>query len=160
MEFIDHFEYYYRNLAANIKKKILLLQLSCINFVTMGIVRKTKSVNLLLAVFQESEKALSVVQLVESMRDQMNKTTVYRILDRLEQGGMVHSFFGKDGLKWYAKCSECSVHHHSDEHPHFQCSDCGTIECLSVDINIPTIPNLQISSAEIMLTGTCSNCSS
>ena len=124
----------------------------------MGIVRKTKSVNLLLNVFQQSDSALSVVQLIDSMSDQMNKTTVYRILDRLEQEGMVHSFLGKDGLKWYAKCSDCSSHHHSDAHPHFQCTDCGTVECVPVQIAIPNLPNVQVDSAEIMLTGTCANC--
>ena len=125
----------------------------------MGIVRKTRSVNLLLTTFEESEKALSVVQLVDSLSHQMNKTTVYRILDRLEQGGMVHSFFGKDGLKWYAKCSECSSHEHSDHHPHLQCTDCGSVERIPVHIDIPELPNVKIDSAHITLTGTCSKCS-
>lgn len=124
----------------------------------MGIVRKTKSVSLLLNVFQQSESALSVVQLVESMSDHMNKTTVYRILDRLEQEGTVHSFLGKDGLKWYAKCADCSSYHHSDAHPHFQCTDCGTVECVPIDISIPVISDRKINSMEVMLTGTCANC--
>ena len=125
----------------------------------MGIIRKTKSVKLLLNVFQRAENAISVVELVEKMSEHMNKTTVYRILDRLEQEGMVHSFLGKEGLKWYAKCSDCTSHHHSDLHPHFQCNDCGNIECLPVEIAIPTISDRQISSVEIMMSGTCSNCS-
>lgn len=124
----------------------------------MGIIRKTKSVELLLNVFHQSQSALSVVQLIDNLKSNMNKTTVYRILDRLEQEGVVHSFLGKDGLKWYAKCSECSAHQHSDLHPHFQCNDCGTIECLSVDIQIPVISDRQIDSAEVLLQGTCPNC--
>ena len=126
----------------------------------MGIVRKTKSVNLLFNSFQQSESALSVVQLIEMMNDHMNKTTVYRILDRLEQQGFVHSFYGKDGLKWYAKCSECSSHEHSEHYPHLQCKDCGTVESVPVQIPIPNIPNIKIDSANIMFTGTCSKCSS
>ena len=125
----------------------------------MGIIRKTKSVKLLLDVFQHADNAISVVELVEKMSEHMNKTTVYRILDRLEQEGIVHSFLGKEGLKWYAKCSDCTSHNHSDLHPHFQCNDCGIIECLPVEIAIPTISDRQISSVEIMLSGTCSNCS-
>ncbi len=136
----------------------MLLQLGYTKFAVMGIVRKTKSVELLLNVFNQSPNALSVVQLVEKMSTQMNKTTVYRILDRLEKEGIVHSFLGKEGLKWYAKCRECSSGHHSDVHPHFQCTDCGTIECLSLDIEIPTISNRKIESAEIMLQGICPKC--
>lgn len=124
----------------------------------MGITRKTKSVNYVLDVFQNSDAAISVVNLVDGMKDKMNKTTVYRILDRLENEGIVHSFKGYDGLKWYAKCSDCSSHKHSDAHPHFQCNDCGTVACLPVHIEIPAIPNIKINSAEIMLVGTCSKC--
>lgn len=124
----------------------------------MGIVRKTKSVALMLEVFSKVEGAVSVVQLIENLKQQMNKTTVYRILDRLEKEGIVHSFIGKEGLKWYAKCAGCSSGHHSDSHPHFECIDCGTIECLSLHIQIPQVSNRQIESANIMLQGTCPNC--
>lgn len=125
----------------------------------MGIVRKTKSVALLLDIFNNSAKALSVVQLVKTMKQHMNKTTVYRVLERLESDGVIHSFNDITGIKWYAKCKSCSSTVHLDTHPHFQCKDCGGIECLAVDIAIPTIPDLQIDSAEIMLVGTCKNCS-
>lgn len=124
----------------------------------MGIIRKTKSLSLVLDAFQSKDNALSVVKLVDMMNHFMNKTTVYRILDRLENEGLVHSFLGKDGLKWYAKCLDCSSNHHSDTHPHFQCTDCGIVECLPVNISIPKLPNVQINSAEIMLSGRCSNC--
>ena len=124
----------------------------------MGISRKTKSVKILLNVFDKSYNALSVVQLVESLSDDMNKTTVYRILDRLEQEGVIHSFLGKDGLKWYAKCSDCTSDHHSDSHPHFQCNDCGKVDCLTIDVNIPQIPNRQVEVSQILIQGKCENC--
>lgn len=126
----------------------------------MGIVRKTKSVETLLEVFEQSENAISVVDLVNQLKEEMNKTTVYRILDRLEKEGTVHSFLGKEGLKWYAKCQGCSSGHHVDAHPHFQCKDCGSVECIELDVQIPAIKNYQINSVEIMLQGTCSNCAS
>ncbi len=125
----------------------------------MGIIRKTKSVTLLLDVFDQSQNALSVVQLVESTKTQMNKTTVYRVLDRLEQEGIVYSFLGKNGLKWYAKCAKCSSHDHSHMHTNFQCTDCGTVECVPIYLEIPNIPNLKVDSAQIMLSGTCEKCS-
>lgn len=125
----------------------------------MGIIRKTKSVDLLLNIFNNSQNALSVVELVENTRDLMNKTTVYRVLDRLEQEGMVYSFLGKNGLKWYAKCSKCSSDHQCQMHTNFQCNDCGSMECVPVQIEIPNIPNLHINSAQIILTGTCEKCS-
>ena len=93
----------------------------------MGIIRKTKSVNLLLNVFDSNQHALSVVQLVESTKEQMNKTTVYRVLDRLEQEGLVYSFLGTNGLKWYAKCTKCTSDHACQMHTNFQCNRCGSM---------------------------------
>lgn len=124
----------------------------------MGVVRRTKSVFTVLNFFQESEGAVSVVQLVDRLQGEMNKTTVYRILERLEDEGTLHSFTGKDGLTWYAKCNGCSSSKHIDAHPHFQCLDCGKTECLSIDIQIPAIPNHQVETAELLLQGKCADC--
>ena len=89
----------------------------------MGVIRKTKALSTVLSIFESKNEAKSVVSLIELVKGDMNKTTVYRILDRLEQDGIIHSFNGKDGLKWYAKCEGCSAHKHSDTHPHFQCTE-------------------------------------
>lgn len=124
----------------------------------MGIVRKTKSVKIVLEAFQVSERALSVVELVKRFEQQMNKTTVYRILERLEEEGVLHSFKGKAGLRWFAKCKHDASAVHSDDHPHFQCQDCGKSECLSGDVSIPTIANHTVHSASLLLVGQCENC--
>ncbi|MEM1218367.1 MAG: transcriptional repressor [Bacteroidota bacterium] len=124
----------------------------------MGIKRQTKSVSTMLRLFQEEPNALSVVELVERFKDKMNKSTVYRILERLENEGIIHSFRGNDGLTWYAKCADCSSGHHHDRHPHFQCRECGKVECLPVSIAIPSIEKHTIESAQILLTGQCAEC--
>lgn len=124
----------------------------------MKIVRKTKSVEILIDVFKNSHSAFSVVNLIDRFKNEMNKTTIYRILEKLEQDGVIHSFLGIDGLKWYAKCHNCSSHHHIDTHPHFQCQSCGILECLSTDVKIPPIQNRQIDFAQILLVGKCEKC--
>jgi len=124
----------------------------------MGIVRKTKSVRLLLEEFEKDSSAISVITLVDRLSVNMNKTTVYRILDRLEDDGVLHSFLGKNGHKWYAKCTSCSGSGHHDAHPHFQCSSCGRVDCLPTDIVIPKIPNRQIDISQVLLQGKCENC--
>src|SRR6056297_2711757 len=96
----------------------------------MGVKRRTKAVNSLLEVFEQTKQALSAIDLVARLQSDMNKTTVYRILDRLEGEGILHAFKGKDGLQWYAMCKGCTATNHRDLHPHFQCRDCGKTECL------------------------------
>lgn len=120
--------------------------------------RKTKSLQTIIAAFSHSETALSGVDLVKRFQTEMNKTTVYRILDRLEKGGQLHSFTDTNGLRWYAKSDETSSSPTSDNHSHFQCEECGISKCLEVEINMPTVPNHKVASASLMLIGKCEDC--
>ncbi|PWL27138.1 MAG: transcriptional regulator [Fluviicola sp. XM-24bin1] len=124
----------------------------------MGVVRKTKSVQTILEIFNQTEEAISVVELIERLKSQMNKTTIYRILERLEEDALLHSFLGHDGVKWYAKCHECSSHDHHDVHPHFQCVDCGKVDCVEIDVTIPKIPNRQVMNSNVLIRGRCEEC--
>lgn len=124
----------------------------------MGVVRKTKSVQAILDVFNESNEAISVVDLIERLNSQMNKTTIYRILERLEEDAVLHSFLGHEGVKWYAKCHDCSTHDHHDVHPHFQCIDCGKVDCVEVDVSIPKIPNREVMVSSVLIQGRCETC--
>lgn len=123
----------------------------------MGVIRKTKSVKSIIAAFEKSSAAISVVDLVQRFSNDMNKTTVYRILERLEEEGILHSFTGKNGLKWVAKLDEKSRSNQKD-HAHFQCEECGKSECLDVDISIPKVTDHKINSTNLILVGQCKDC--
>lgn len=124
----------------------------------MGVIRKTKSVKALLHAFEQCTTAISTTELVERFHDQMNKSTVYRILERLENEGTLHSFIGKDGLRWYATCSYLHSSKGFDIHPHFQCRACGKTECLPINIPMPEVAKYSIESASFLLIGTCEHC--
>ena len=125
----------------------------------MSIVRKTKTVKLVLQEFDKINEAISVIDLVEKFSKKMDKTTVYRILDRLEDSGELHSFIDQEGLKRYARGGVNSKNDSElKSHPHFLCEDCGTSSCLPVSIQIPEIPNYSIKSAEHFLVGQCEKC--
>ena len=124
----------------------------------MGIIRKTESVKKIMHEFQKESKALSTLDLIDRLSEEYNKTTIYRVLDRLEDDGVLHSFQGNNGLKWYAKCADCTKSKHSDIHPHFQCLSCGKTDCLDLNLNIPKIPNRKVSFSQILLQGQCEKC--
>jgi Fur family ferric uptake transcriptional regulator len=134
------------------------MQLSCHKFVTMGIVRKTQSLQLLLNEFERNSSAISTVYLVKKFQSKINKSTIYRILDKLEDDGVLHTVMGKDGVKQYAKCKGCSKATHTDNHPHFQCTICGTLNCVEVAVTIPEITNYKVNNVSILIEGECSNC--
>jgi len=124
----------------------------------MGIVRKTQSVKKILSEFQKAPKALSTLDLIDRLKEDYNKTTIYRVLDRLEDDGVLHSFQGHNGVKWYAKCVDCTKTNLSDIHPHFQCISCGQTDCLDVSVPIPNIPNREVSFSQFLLQGRCEKC--
>jgi len=126
----------------------------------MGIIRKTKSVSALLNEFEQTQTALSALKLVEKLHHQMNRSTVYRILERLEDDNVLHSFTGRDGLSWYALNKQKNlIHaHQKNIHPHFQCLDCGKTECLPIEIPIPEISEHSIESVSFLLVGKCADC--
>lgn len=124
----------------------------------MGIIRKTESVEILLNEFQDTEKALSTVELITRLGKFMNKTTIYRILEKLEDDGILHSFIGFDGVKRFARCKSCSKSNHSDVHPHFQCISCGKSECLDIEVNIPEMSNREVLFSQLLIKGKCDLC--
>ena len=104
----------------------------------MTVSRKTKTVKLILELFENTNNAISVVDLVSIFKGKMNKTTVYRILNRLEESGILHSFTDRDGLKRYAKGNQKpSLLKDGNLHSHFLCNDCGISSCLPLEIPIP-----------------------
>ncbi|SDF03728.1 MULTISPECIES: Fur family transcriptional regulator [Cellulophaga] len=124
----------------------------------MGVIRKTKAVEVLLAAFDTKAVALSAKALIDQLGTTFNKTTIYRVLDKLEDDGVLHSFLGKEGLKWYAKCHGCTSTAHHDVHPHFQCLNCGKVECLAVSVTLPKIPNRKIEVSQLLIQGKCEEC--
>ncbi|SFD03776.1 Fur family transcriptional regulator [Algibacter pectinivorans] len=125
----------------------------------MGIIRKTQSIELLLSEFSNSTGAISAIELIKRLSAKVNKTTVYRVLDKLEDDGVVHSFLDKSGIKWYAKCNSCTHAQHFDSHPHFQCLNCGKVDCLEIEVALPNIPNRQVEVSQILIQGNCESCS-
>ena len=102
----------------------------------MGVVRKTKSIELLLNEFKTQKTAISTIELIKRLKAKLNKTTIYRMLENLVDDGILHTFMGNDGIKWYAMCINCTKSKHEDIHPHFECIECGKINCLNTEVII------------------------
>lgn len=124
----------------------------------MGIKRNTKSVDLLLAEFEKESRGISALELVKRLQAKLNKATVYRVLDKLEDDGVLHSFIGMNAVRWYAKCVGCTVGRHVDSHPHFQCVVCGLAECLPIKVRVEEVPNRKILFSQTLVYGECEQC--
>jgi Fur family ferric uptake transcriptional regulator len=93
-------------------------------------------------------------------KTQINRVTVYRILDLLVKNGVVQQISGwGKGLFYGMAASE-----NHPAHPHFHCNSCGTLQCMqpvSLQVNIKNIDRSfvgEISGMEVRLSGICRNC--
>jgi Fur family ferric uptake transcriptional regulator len=124
----------------------------------VGIIRKTQASKLILNEFKKDSNAISAIELIKRLKSKINKTTVYRLLDKLADDGLLHYFLDMNGVKWFAKCKCCSKTKDNDIYPHFQCTDCGIVECLDMKVNIPEMPNRKITNSHVLVLGKCGLC--
>lgn len=89
-----------------------------------------------------------------------DRVTLYRTLNALLDGGIIHKASVTSSEVYYAMCKEyCTAQCHNHKHVHFKCSECLKVSCVEVKnpINIE-IPNVIINDIVIELSGVCSNC--
>ena len=121
--------------------------------------RKTASLQAIRAYLGNKSTAVSAVELVDHFSERFNKTTIYRVLTRLEHEGEVHSVLGNDATMYYAMChSKCSKEAHHDQHVHRQCRSCGEVSCVEVAIPALEAMDFQVEEAKVLLIGLCKNC--
>lgn len=90
----------------------------------------------------------------------INRVTVYRILDLLVDHNVVERISTGGRAFYYG----LAPNNHHEPHPHFYCTSCGQMDCLSpeslsVDMEtfIKTFPG-QIDKVEVRIDGICKNC--
>jgi Fur family ferric uptake transcriptional regulator len=67
-----------------------------------------------------SSVALSHSEIQKSLQGLCDRVTIYRVLERLMEEGVIHKIVNVDGVVKYAGCHSCSVKH-SHNHIHFSC---------------------------------------
>jgi len=125
----------------------------------MGVLRKTKSIALILGEFTSETIAIPVNDLINRLSLKINKSTVYRVLEKLEDDNILYSFIAASGAKYYSRCRCTSIEKLTHIHPHFECTGCGKIDCLEMKIEIPKIPDRNIFSSQFLFQGKCEYCS-
>ncbi len=97
-------------------------------------------------ILEESNSAISVLQILKILKDQNlypNKTTIYRLMDKLVSDGTIKIICGKNGTSYYEK----SEH----DHHHFFCQSCEQVFCLPSSENIDV--DSLIKNKEFKITG-------
>lgn len=120
--------------------------------------RNTQQQELLYSALLGAEKALSADELLEALSGQMNKTIVYRILEKFEKNRKAHSIIGDRGKSFYALCHGCYTEESNHFHIHFQCKSCNSIKYLPDKMIVPKLENHIVLDSHFLLTGICDQC--
>lgn len=123
--------------------------------------RLTRGRVIIVSLFAAAESPLTAETIIRNLRKagaSLNKTTVYRELDFLNEQGIVHDIEFGDGKKRY----EISTREH---HHHFICLNCKTIidvrlgkELDSLEKELVRTKNVQILRHSLELFGLCKKC--
>ncbi|MFZ4260468.1 Fur family transcriptional regulator [Sphingobacterium sp. HJSM2_6] len=120
--------------------------------------RNTASKDAVLDLLIKNRKAMSHIAIEQGLAIEMDRATIYRILNRFCDDGLVHRIVAEDGKQYFAVCMKCDENSFTDNHFHFRCKTCQTIECLmeAVHFSVPT--GYEVESVNCVLTGVCRDC--
>lgn len=104
--------------------------------------------------------AISQPELEKKLGKEIDRVTLYRILNTYEDKGILHRIMDMNGTANYAICSSsCSEDHHHDEHVHFNCTTCSKIYCLEVVVPKLKMPKgFTAKTVNTTAYGTCEKC--
>ncbi|WP_299435027.1 transcriptional repressor [uncultured Maribacter sp.] len=123
--------------------------------------RNTQSKTEILEALKSANSALSHDMIREKLSSEMDRATIYRVLNRFCDDGRVHRIVGDDGKQYFALCLNCDEEkkEHNHNHFHFRCLKCGTVECLTKEIEIPLPKGYVSQSFNGLISGICNGCS-
>lgn len=121
--------------------------------------RKTKSQTAILDLLQKEPNALSHDGITAKLEEEMDRVTIYRILNRFVEDGLAHRIVADDGRQYFASCQvNCSHDHTAHGHLHFRCVVCDQVECVPGKVNYRLPDGYQVDNSNIILSGSCRAC--
>ena len=122
--------------------------------------RKTKSQTAVLELLQREPNALSHDGITEKLNKEMDRVTIYRILNRFVEDGLAHRIVADDGRQYFASCKQnCEHDHEAHGHLHFRCTVCDQVECVPGNVEYRLPSGYQVDNSNITLSGSCRACS-
>ena len=133
--------------------------MSCLKTLKTRGLKLTPQRRLIADIFHDAKTHLTAEDIIEYVQKRMpgvNKSTIYRTLDLLEETGCVYKSEDHDQF----------IYHHAEEghHHHLVCRVCGkTVSCnenifASVEKTLARNYDFRVDFKHILITGLCSDC--
>lgn len=121
--------------------------------------RSTPSKEAIMDLLISTGKAMSRDAIEQQIDLEIDRATIYRVLNRFCEDGLAHRIVAEDGKQYFAVCMKCDKKKIADNHFHFRCTDCQTIECLPEAVHFSVPNGYSVESTNCVLTGICQQCS-
>lgn len=120
--------------------------------------RNTPTQQAILDLFQQCNRALNPEMIEDQLVGQMDRATIYRILNRFHHDGLLHRIAADNGKYYFALCNACQNKRHHHDHFHFRCEKCEQLICLSQDVR-PNLPDgFEMTGSNCIIIGICAPC--
>ncbi|MDF2932383.1 MAG: transcriptional repressor [Chryseobacterium sp.] len=120
--------------------------------------RSTPTKEAVLTLLTNTGKAMSQDAIEKKIQLNIDRATIYRVLNRFCEDGILHRIVAEDGKQYFAVCIRCDEKKLADHHFHFRCTACQTIECLPVPVQFSLPQGYHVESVNCILTGICKDC--
>jgi len=123
--------------------------------------RNTPAKSTILTLLKDAGTALSQDMIEDKVKGEMDRVTIYRVLNSFCEDGITHRILADNGKYYFALCLNCGEdkHEHNHDHFHFRCTKCEKVECLGEEVTL-TLPQGYVKQTiSSWVTGYCNNCS-
>ena len=120
--------------------------------------RNTPAKNAILTLLKTANTALSQDMIETEIKGEMDRVTIYRVLNSFCEDGITHRILADDGKYYFALCLNCGEEKHDHDHFHFRCLSCQKVECLQEKVTV-TLPQGYVQkNISSWVTGHCRSC--
>ena len=119
----------------------------------------TQRLSLLCVLLNNTPKAYCFFELLDNLKPKMNRSTIYRSLDILNEKGLITKMIDSNGHPIYAlnieeRCNDIA-------HSHVKCYQCGILTCLPAYPSeyVNELYKAGVRNLNTVLRGICSSCS-
>ena len=117
--------------------------------------KNTRTKRVVLEILKSAGKAMSQDEIQHKIIPEVNRTTVYRILNQFYEDGVIHKVVADDGKQYFAVYLNSKENTIKGHHFHFRCTKCETIECLAVPVNFSIQKGYHVKNDNCFLTSVC-----